>query len=153
MRHVLMIDLDDVVARFAACTLRRDEWTHVTHLRVGVWYVHRHGAIDALTYLRVGIRRLNDSHGTLNSTTGGYHETITRAFVELMSEFLDTCPASMPLEQRAAQLIASPLAKKDVLLCFYSPERLMSVSARAAWCEPDLAPLRLATARAICISS
>ena len=43
------------------------------------------------------------------------------------------------------QLLASPLAAKDVLFVFYSRERLMSVEARAAWVEPDRAPVNLAT--------
>ena len=137
-------DLDGVVERFLACRLSGKEWTHQAHLAVGLWHVHRYGAEDALTRLRAGIRRLNESHGTPNSTTRGYHETITRAYAQLLSDFLSTCPVEMPLAERVAHLIASPVADKDVLLRFYSRERLMSTSARAEWMEPDIMVLRVA---------
>ncbi len=136
-------DLDDFVDRFARCTLRRDEWTHSAHLSVGIWHVARYGSAEALTRLRNGIRRLNQTHGTPNSATQGYHETITRAYVHLLSEFLDTCPAHLTLEARIVRLVASPLAGKDVLQQFYTRDTLFTEQARANWVEPDLAPLRL----------
>jgi hypothetical protein len=139
----LSADLDDVVARFVACRLPREEWTHLTHLAVGMWHVHRYGTEEALARLRAGIRRLNESHGTPNSATRGYHETITRAYVGLLSEFLEACPVEMPLAERIARLIASPVADKDVLLRFYSRERLMSTHARAEWLEPDIMVLQV----------
>ena len=140
----LFVYLDGLVARFAACRLPHDEWTHRAHLAVGMWHVDRYGADEALGRLRVGIRQLNDSHGTPNSTTRGYHETITRAYVQLLSEFLDTCSAPMPLPERVARLLASPVAEKEALLRFYSREHLMSAQARAAWVEPDIMPLQVA---------
>ncbi len=137
-------DLDDLVARFVACRLPHSEWTHQAHLAVGAWHVAHFGAEEALTRLRLGIRHLNDSHGTPNSATRGYHETISRAYVVLLAEFLDSVQDTMPLVERVTRLLAGPLAARDALLRFYSRERLMSPEARAAWIEPDLRPLRLA---------
>lgn len=133
--------LGDLVARFLSCRLSHAEWTHEAHLSVGLWHVHEYGAEEALTRLREGIRRLNDSHGTPNSDTRGYHETITRAYVELLSNYDASCPPAMPLSERVARLLASPLAAKDALARFYSRDLLMSTRARSAWVEPDLAPL------------
>ena len=135
--------IDDLVGRFAARTLPHAEWTHRAHLMVGAWHVHRHGPDDALARLRAGIRALNDAHGTPNTATSGYHETVTRAYVRLLGEFLGACPIEMPLAERVAAILAGPLAARDVLSKFYSRERLMSAAARAAWVEPDLAPLRM----------
>jgi hypothetical protein len=70
------------------------------------------------------------------------------AYVLLLFEFLEACPAEMPLAERVAQLIAGPLADKNILLSFYSRERLMSTAARMAWLEPDIKPLRVTTANA-----
>lgn len=137
-------DLDDLAARFTSCRLPHSEWTHQAHLTVGAWHVDRYGANEALAQLRIGIRRLNDSHGTPNSATRGYHETITRAYVQLLAAFLDTCPPTMALAERVARLLASPVADREALLRFYSRERLMSSEARTAWLEPDLLPLRVA---------
>ena len=133
--------VDDLAAHFVAATLPKGEWTHVAHLMVGAWHVHHYGPADALTRLRAGIRRLNDAHGTPNSPTSGYHETITVAYVRVITRFLADCPAAMPLAERVAKLVAGPLVAKDMLFQFYSRERLMTPTARAEWVEPDLAPL------------
>jgi len=93
--------------------------------------------------LRAGIRRLNDFHGTLNSTESGYHETITAAYVRLIEGFLALFEAGVPLERQVDLLIESPLAERSVLLRFWSRELLMSARARAEWVPPDLAPLEV----------
>lgn len=133
-------ELDDLVARFAARTLPKPEWTHLAHLVVGTWHVHRHGPARALELLRTGITRLNEAHGTVNDDSGGYHETVTRAYVQLLAEFVRTRSGS-PAADCVQAVLASPLAGKTVLLRYYSRERLMSVAARRGWVEPDREPL------------
>jgi len=132
--------LDDLAAAFCAGKVPRAEWTHEAHLSVGAWHVHHHGPSEALALLRARIRHLNERNGVANSATGGYHETITAAYVRLIAEFLEasTEPA---LEARVAALLASPLAARQALFRYWSRGRLLSPEARAAWLEPDLAPL------------
>jgi hypothetical protein len=132
--------LDELVTAFTACTLPRAAWTHTAHLSVGAWAVERHGARAALDLLRAGITRLNEHHGTANTPTGGYHETITAAYVTLIAAFLRTCPETT-LEARAHALLASPLAARSALLRHWSKELLFSPRARAEWVPPDLEPL------------
>jgi len=133
-------ELDSLVRRFADCTLPKPEWTHAAHLAVGLWHVSRHGGDGALARLRAAISQLNESHGTVNSPTGGYHETITRAYVHLLAAFV-----AERSDKTAAELVTamleSPLADRKALLRFYSHERLDSVEARLGWVEPDLARL------------
>ena len=137
-------DLENLVAHFRARTLPKSEWTHLAHLAVGTWQVHAEGPDRALSTLRTGIRLLNDAHGTANSDSGGYHETITRAYVVLIAQFLPLAPAShTDLAVCVQELLASPLASREALLAFYSKGRLFSVEARRGWVEPDLAPLAL----------
>ncbi len=133
--------LDDLGARFEACAIPAKEWTHAAHLVVGLWHVHRYGGEDALLRLRSGIRRLNESHGGVNSETNGYHETITAVYVQLLAQYLESSPAEPSLDMRAIELLAGPLAARDLLLTFYSRERLMSTTARLGWVDPDLAPV------------
>ena len=137
------VDPAALASRFTALTLPKEEWTHAAHLTVGLWHVDRYGAAEALARLRDGIRRLNESHGNVNTPTSGYHETITAAYVTLLAAYLDACPPGLPLAVRVQRLLAGPLAARDMLFTFYSRERLMSVDARAQWVEPDLGPLRL----------
>ena len=133
-------DLESLVTRFHARTLPKSEWTHFAHLAVGAWQVQSEGPEQAMDTLRTAIRALNDSHGTANSDTGGYHETITQAYVILIAEFLRS-PGEDDLATRIQTLLASALASREALLTFYSKARLSSVEARRDWAEPDLAPL------------
>ncbi|MEP7346781.1 MAG: hypothetical protein ABI877_16025 [Gemmatimonadaceae bacterium] len=137
-------ELDDLAARFVSREIPLAEWTHLAHLAIGAWHVDRYGPDDALARMRTGIRRLNDSHGTPNTSTSGYHETITRAYVQLLRAFLRECPSEEPLHGRVDRLTTSRLAERNFLLSFYSSQRLMSEGARTAWIEPDLVPLALA---------
>ena len=139
-----MDPVDDLAARFVACTLPHAEWTHAAHLTVGTWHVRRFGPAEALNRLRVGIRRLNDSHGTLNTADSGYHETITVAYVHLLAEFVSRFADDVPTGDVVEQLLAGPLADRDALLAFFSRGALFSPEARAGRVEPDLAPLSLA---------
>jgi hypothetical protein len=133
--------LDDLAARFAAAAIPASEWTHQTHLTIGAWHVARFGPDAALERLRAGIRRLNAAHGTVDSDTRGYHETITRAYVRLLTAFLGTRPLGEAVQASVAALLASPLAARDVLTRHYSKALLFSVEARRGWIEPDLEPL------------
>lgn len=135
--------LDDLVDAFCTRRLPKEEWTHRAHLAVGLWHVATHGPEDALNLLRAEIRALNTSHGVANSESSGYHETITRAYVALLSQWWDAIPGD-DTAAYVATLLASPLAAPNVLLHFYTEEQLMSAVARAEWVEPDLAPLTLA---------
>jgi adenylate kinase family enzyme len=129
--------------RFEACAIPAKAWTHAAHLSTGLWHVERYGRKESLDRLRAGIRRLNESHGGVNSATAGYHETITAVFVELLAQFLERRPEGESLGDTIARLLGGPLAQRGALFAFYSRERLMSTEARAAWVEPDLAPLDL----------
>lgn len=134
-------DLDEFARRFVAKEIPARLWTHGAHLAIGLWHVDRYGADEALRRLREGIRSLNEHHGKQNTESAGYHETITRAQVALLADFLTRSDAALPLIDRYAQLMASPLADRNLLLRFYSREYLMSNQARALWAEPDVAPL------------
>ena len=135
--------LAELVAAFRACAIPHREWTHGAHLRIGAWHVYHHGGDAALPMLRSGIRQLNDRHGTPNSPTSGYHETITAAYVRLIEGFLATFDEEVELEHRAAELVAGPLGDRSLLFRFWSRDLLMAARARAEWVAPDLAPLEL----------
>lgn len=125
----------------------------MAHLAVGLWHVDRYSKQEALDRLRGGIRKLNDSHGTINSASSGYHETITRAYVLLLAEFNERWAERMPLAGRVTRLVKSELARKDALLNFYSHAALMSGKARAEWLEPDIVPIRRGRLHARAIDS
>jgi hypothetical protein len=133
--------LQVLAARFAAAAIPATEWTHQMHLVMGAWHVARFGPDEALERLRAGIRALNAAHGTVNSDTRGYHETITCAYVRLIAAFMSARPPAEALDACVAALLASPLAARDALTRHYSRALLFSPAARRGWVEPDLEPL------------
>jgi hypothetical protein len=129
-----------LLLQFSAGTLPRELWTHEAHLIVGAWHVCLYGVQDAIERLRAGIRRLNFAHGTVNSDTSGYHETITVVYANLLEVFLSD-NVGMPFGECLARLRSSPLANRNFLDRYYSPKLLFSTKARHHWVAPDLAPL------------
>jgi hypothetical protein len=133
-------DLARLIERFHAATLPAGEWTHHAHLAVGTWHVYHHGADAALDLMRAGILRLNEHHGTPNTDTRGYHETITRAYLLLIGEVLARIPRTTPAAA-VSHVLQDSIASAGVLLHYYARDTLMSVAARREWVEPDRQPL------------
>ena len=121
-------------------TLPKSEWTHHAHLRAGLWHVVEHGPIVGLELLRPRIAAYNESVGTANTDTSGYHETITRFYVIVIDRFLSTADRSLDLDALAEQLIDAH-GDRRLPLHHYSESRLFSPVARRSWVEPDLRPI------------
>jgi hypothetical protein len=74
----------------------------------------------------------------VNSETEGYHETITRSFLNGVRLFLGDSDKDRPLHVLTNELLLSPMGRRDWPLRFYSRERLFSVEARLTHVDPDL---------------
>ena len=130
-------EIEILVARFRDCSLPCTEWTHAAHLTVGLWHARAFPPAEALDRVRVGIKRYNVACGTENTTTRGYHETLTRFYMTVIGNFLMAAEDRNDLLDLANNLIAR-LGHRELPLAYYSRERLMSSEARANWVEPDL---------------
>jgi hypothetical protein len=129
-----------VARELIAGTLAKSDWTHQAHLRAGLWHALHYPDDVALALLRERIRAYNEASGVANTSSSGYHETITRFYLRLIRHFLDSVDAGRPMDDLALDLIER-CGHKDLPLRYYSPSRLFSAQARFAWVEPDLAPL------------
>ena len=90
--------------------------------------------------LRTGIQRYNLSQGNLT----GYHETITLAWIAILSRALRHHKAmerSQESEAASAQALAVAYPSQSCLLEHYTRERLMSEEARVRWVPPDRLPI------------
>lgn len=125
-------EIVEVVQKFESCTYRPEEFTHARHLTVASWYVVKYGAEDAVPRMREALRRFLTHHGKKM----GYHETITRFWLELIGAVLRHSSA-LPLPARVNEVVAR-YADKNVLFLYYTRERVMSDAARVGWVEPDL---------------
>src|SRR5690606_32013464 len=92
---------------------------------------------SALKLVRENITKHNESVGTINSDTDGYHESITRFWLVVASDFLKTQP-SQSISELCNNFIQSDCGQSKYPLTYYSEGLLFSVEARHNWVEPDL---------------
>ncbi len=135
-----MAHTECLVEAFVARTLAKRDWTHEAHLRVGLWHALRYADGAALNLLRERIRAYNDATGVANTTSSGYHETLTRFYLHIIRHFIGSADLRRPIDELARSLIEQ-WGDRDLPLRHYSRERLFSAAARSEWIEPDLAPL------------
>ncbi|KSB88147.1 hypothetical protein AS593_02190 [Caulobacter vibrioides] len=132
------------VARLAQSLLDRSlpkaEWTHAAHL-VATLRLVRTRDENLEGELPGVIRAYNEAVGGVNDDAGGYHETITQAYLAAIRAFAAALPADMDDGEAAQHLLSTPLGDRAWPLAFWSRERLFSVAARRGWVDPDLAPL------------
>lgn len=122
---------DELVASFLAGTLPREAWTHPAHLLVCRHLLETATPDEVLEDLRLRIAAHNERVGLLPQH-GGYHETITRYYVEAVAHVQP---------RTTADLLAAPTCQREAPLRHWSPDLLRSPDARRTWVEPDRAPL------------
>jgi hypothetical protein len=129
--------IDELWAAFAARTLPKSAWTHQAHLAIAGILVWSDPA-SALDRARAGILALNEAHGTVNSDTSGYHETLTVFWIRVVTSF---CAARQ--EQTRLVVINEMVAQlpRDLFKQHYSFDVVQSQEARKRWIEPDVKPL------------
>ena len=132
-------DLERVGMGLLERTLPKHEWTHAGHFAAAFWLL-RHRGQDAMRDMPRLIRAYNESTGTPNTDSGGYHETITLASLRAAHAWLTARPDSA-LHVALNEMLASSYGRSDWLLAYWSRPVLFSVMARRAWIDPDLQPL------------
>jgi|SRR5579872_2791551 len=114
---------DELLAAFESGALDGADFPHERHVRVTWALLQRHEPDEAFRRLTAGIRDIARRAGRPEA----YHETITRAWFELIAG--------------AGDLASHPeLFDKSLLGRYYSPAAL--ADGRSSWVEPDLRPLR-----------
>lgn len=131
-------EIESLIRKFEDCSLPKAEWTHAAHLTVGLYYSFHNPAAIAKNVMTDGIYRLNDAHGTPNTETSGYHETLTVFWMKMLASFAETNKDEENLRLLTNKML---VFYDDAGLPFkyYTRERLFSVEARFNYIEPDLA--------------
>ncbi|SDF96901.1 hypothetical protein [Terriglobus roseus] len=129
-------DLHSLVQAFEAGSLPKAAWTHAAHVAVGANYVSLHGEPLALETMRRRVRAYNESVGTVNSDTSGYHETLTRFWIAVLARLHEEEKAASHLMfvQRAVTLYGG---RRDLHQRFYNFDVVKNTEARQAWVAPD----------------
>ena len=124
MEKALANAFEGLVNEFEAGRIGGADFRHEHHVWVAHGLAHRHGHDEGLRRMIAGIRDMAARSGRPEA----YHETITRAWYELIASVDE--PARTP-----------ELFDKRLLERFYSSERL--TAGRHRWLTPDLGPLKL----------
>ena len=127
------MDQQQLFDSFVDTSLPADQFHHQQHVQVAWLFVLKYGMPAALGEFTSAIKRFADAKGA----TGLYHETITWAFLLLISER----QARNPVEKWPAFEAANPdllVWKPSILERYYSKELLASDLAKRTFMMPDL---------------
>ena len=130
-------DLDRLMKKIADGDMPNEEFSHLYHLAMAACIVFEGGSLEKV---RQTILSLNEANKVEQTATGGYHETITVAWYQLIKAHLASLPQDTP-RLLAVNSVLHEFTDKFVLLRHYSRDVLMSWDARKSYVEPDLAPL------------
>ncbi len=133
-------EIEHLIHRFAEAKLPAKEWTHEAHLVVAIWYSSGKKGDSLIQEVREKIIRHNESVGTPNTDSSGYHHTLTVFWLWVAQQYLQQTQ-ELPLDELCAGFIHSPMADRQYPLVYYTRECLFSVEARRSWVSPDRAPL------------
>ena len=123
--------IQEVVQKFERREYAPAEFTHSRHLTVGCWYLSTMSADEALSRMRTHLQNFSAHHGK-----HGYHETITRFWINLLDGALRRQREDVPVLSRVNAVVA--LYPKEVLFDYYTRDRVMSDTAKREWVAPDL---------------
>lgn len=126
MESARVIRSEPLTEAFEAGGIDGSAFRHGDHVRVARELAERYGHDEGLRRMVFGIRDMAARAGRPEA----YHETITRAWYELIASVDDLAGAP-------------ELFDKRLLERFYSPDRL--AAGRERWVTPDLRPLTLST--------
>jgi len=83
-----------VVAGFEECTTGKEEFTHLSHLTVGVYYLRNSTPEQAFERMRSGLLRFLGHHRVGSAK---YKERLTRAWITLIQDVIDEMRPNLPL--------------------------------------------------------
>jgi hypothetical protein len=133
------VDDPTLLELFESCELRYDTWCHRLHVRVAYLFIRRDSFDEALRRFRAGVRAYNLAHEVPDHLTSGYHETLTVAWLRLISSRASGVPTT--LDSNSFCEIHPELLEKTLLRKFYSTEQIVSQVAKREFVEPDLQAL------------
>lgn len=136
MRFTKDLEIYELKRAFEDRTLPKEEWTHAAHLTVGLYYLVHHSFGVAKNLVRDGIFWLNDKHGTPNTDTSGYHETLTHFWLNEIANFIKANDTETNVVILANTMLEE-LSDPKLPLKRYNRETLLSVEARRTYVRPD----------------
>lgn len=133
-------EIEHLVGAFERAEIAPEAWDHRSHVVVGCWYLLCHPEAEAVARMRDSIHDYLRAHGIVTTPERGYHETITLGWMRLVRCYLAETNLDCSLVELVNRLVER-FSDKNLLLTYYSRERLFSLEAHSGWIEPDLRAL------------
>lgn len=128
-------DFHRFLADFASGQLPRQEWNHAAHLAIAAATLHAgHGAAA----VKDRILDYNGKQGIISTPDYGYHETITRFWVERIAELLAGLGKGSTPWDAARAAVAAFAHRGRLFDAYYTYDIVRSREARAAYVPPDV---------------
>jgi len=129
--------LAEFLRTWEAGQLSKAAWTHPAHVAVAACYAFECDVEATFAKMKVGIIRHNESVGTANTETNGYHETLTRFWAGEICGLVRAGQFPSRLEAvRAA--VAAFGTERDRFRRFYGFDLVNDRRARREWVAPDI---------------
>jgi transketolase len=138
--RLLRQQVEDVefLAQFESATWPVANWHHRQHIKVAYLYLRRYPLEKAQARIRERIKAYNAAKKVPESLTGGYHDTMTQAWMHLV--YFTLCEYGAA-ETADAFFEQNPqLRGKKALRFFYTKERFVTPEAKANFVPPDIVP-------------
>ncbi|MEM6696787.1 MAG: hypothetical protein AAF806_06575 [Bacteroidota bacterium] len=137
-----IIQIEELIEAFSNKTLPISEWTHEAHIIVAFWHNWHYDFHDAFAMVRKKIIAYNESVGTPNTNTSGYHETLTRFWMTLTKNHILENNHST-LDKACSSFIILSNLSKFIPLEYYTKDILFSKEARKKWVNGNIKELQL----------
>jgi hypothetical protein len=96
-------EIDALVAGFEQCTTGKDEFTHLSHLTVAVYYLRNSTPDQAFQQMRVGLFRFLDTHGVGRAK---YDEQLTLSWMTSIQSVLEQMNPDLSLVDATNAVLA-----------------------------------------------
>ncbi len=142
MYAISLEQAENLIQQFENGTLPKSEWTHEAHLIVGLKMVLTYKE-QAFPEMKKHIIRFNESIGTINSESSGYHETLTVFWLWAIQQFCEEKSITQfDVDAIDELLFYEPLSRRKLVEDYYSEAILLLPEARRRFIRPDEKPMR-----------
>ncbi|MBL7816265.1 MAG: hypothetical protein JNL70_14695 [Saprospiraceae bacterium] len=132
---------EELVQKFETGTLPKIEWTHEAHLIAGLKMFLTYKE-KAFPEMKKRIIYFNESVGTINSESSGYHETLTVFWLWAIKQFCELKNITQFDVDAIDELIFyEPLSRRTLVEEYYSEAILLLPEARRRFIRPDEQPM------------
>jgi hypothetical protein len=87
-------EIQAVVTGFEECTTGKEEFTHISHLTVAVYYLRDSNPDQAFMKMRAGLLRFLDHHGVASAK---YKDQLTLAWINLIQSDIEQLDPNLSL--------------------------------------------------------